>query len=88
MTGNLSDLPRGQFAENILGQALAFFLQARDLFGYIDGGLALLITQRFNLALELGNRLFKIEKRGFHRIYTGRTARKDGRTRPPQVRAF
>ena len=78
MARHLGNLPRGQLGIDVLGQGLALLFQARDLIRNVDGGFALLETQRFDLAFEFGDRLFKVEKRGLHRIGTRRTPKRNG----------
>jgi hypothetical protein len=59
-------LPRRQLAVDVLGEAIVLLLQAGDLFGDIHRRIVLHEAQFFDLRLEFGNRLFKIQERGFH----------------------
>jgi len=71
MARDLRHLPRSQLGIDVLGELLALLVQAVDLFGDVDGGIVLHETQLFNLGIELGNWLLKIEESCFSHCTSG-----------------
>ena len=69
---NLRNLRGREFAENGFGQIAAFFLQTGDFVGNIDRRIVLYQAQFFDFFCQFGNRLFKVEKNGFHYGSIGR----------------
>ena len=68
---DLRDLPWGQLGVDVLGQLLALLGQAVDLFGDVDGGIVLHEAQLFNLGIQLGDWLLKIEESCFSHCTSG-----------------
>ena len=68
MAGNASNLPRGQFCENALGQRFAFVLKARNFLVDVDLRVVTNVAQLINLRLKLSDRLFKVEKFQIHNM--------------------
>ncbi len=68
VAGDLRNLPRGQVGIDVFGQLLALAGQPRNLFGNIDSRIVLHEAQFFDLCLEFGNGLLKIQEGGFHKI--------------------
>jgi hypothetical protein len=76
MARHLRHLPGVELGVDVLGQRLAFFLQATDFLRNIQGGIVLHKAQFFDLGFELGNRLLKVEEGGFHRWSSSSVHRK------------
>ena len=68
MPCHLRNLPRRELGVDFLGQGLAFLLKPGNLFGNIDRRISLRQAQAFDIVFEVGNRMFKVEKTGFHQI--------------------
>jgi hypothetical protein len=62
VAGNLGDLPGCEVAVDVLGELLALVGQLFDLGRDVNRRLGLHIAQLFDLAFELGDRLFEIEE--------------------------
>jgi hypothetical protein len=63
MPGDHRDLPRCELAVDFLRELLALLLQARDLVRDVDGRILVHVAQLVDLRLQLGDRLFEIERR-------------------------
>ncbi len=60
------NLPRIQLRENSLGQRLALALETCDFLVDVDLGIITNVAQLFDLRLELGDRLLKIQELHIH----------------------
>src|SRR5690606_41313260 len=61
-----SDLPTGQVAENAFGERFALVLQASNFVADVQRVVIANQTQLFDLGLQVGDRLFEIEKIRVH----------------------
>nr|GEU28296.1 hypothetical protein [Tanacetum cinerariifolium] len=64
-------LPGGELGVDVFGQLLALFGQPVDLLRDVDGRIVLNEAQLFDFAIELGNRLLKIEESRFGHCTSG-----------------
>src|SRR3990167_3256625 len=65
MARDLRHLPGRQVRVDVLGELLALFVEAADLFGDVDRRFALHESQFFDLGLEFGDRLLEVEEMSF-----------------------
>ena len=65
MARDLRHLPRRQARVDVLGELLALLAEAVDLFGDVDRGFGLHVTQFFDLGFELGDRRLEVEEVSF-----------------------
>ena len=66
MACHLRDLPRRQLGVGVLDKGLALFLEPVDFVGDVDCRIILHKAKLFDLGFQLGDRLFKFQKSGFH----------------------
>jgi hypothetical protein len=73
MPGELRNLPRAEVGENGFGQISALGLQAVDFLVDVDLGVGVHVAQFLDLRLQVGDRLFEIEKIQVHGLGPRRT---------------
>jgi hypothetical protein len=68
MASHLGNLPGGELGVDFPGLRLALLLEAADFIGDVERRIVLRQAQFFDLAFEVGDRLFKVEERCFSSI--------------------
>ena len=75
VAGDLHALPRREFAVGLAQHALGLSLQLADLIGNVELLAIGEVAQLFDLAFQLGDRFFKVEKVAHGALSNGRTPR-------------